>query len=152
MKTTLSFATVLCFPLLFSSCVKSLDISVSENQPVTGSWYVSDASVHDAYGWYSFDPGMPGIFTFYDNGTAQYADDNGNLQGNWNMDIVSTGYYDAHGVFYTDTHNDFRVDVSDGYGGSISLYFDDISFAGNSQFIATYYDGKNIQRFTFTRY
>ena len=152
MKKTLLLPSAVFVCFLFSSCVKSLDITVSESNPLTGSWYVSDASTNDSYGWYSIDPGLPGVFTFYDNGTAQYSDDNGNMQGSWHMDLISTGYYDSRGIFKTDTHNNFQVQVSDAYGGNIDLYFDDISFAGNNQFVATYYDGKNIQRFTFTRY
>ena len=152
MKTALSLTSAVFFCLLFSSCIKSLDITVSETNPLTGSWYISNAAVNDNYGWYSIDAGMPGVFTFYDDGTAQYSDDYGNMQGSWRIDLISTGYYDGHGVFQTDTHSNFEVQVSDAYGGNIDLYFDDISFAGNNQFIATYYDGKNIQRFTFTRY
>jgi len=153
MKKNLSFTILLIFPLLFSSCVKSIDISISnDSNPVTGSWYISSTSANDSYGWFSFDAGIPGTFTFYEDGSARYADDNGDMQGNWHMDLIATGYYDEHGVFQTNTHNNFQVQVSDGYGGNIDLYFDNISFAGNNQFVATYYDGKNIQRFTFSRY
>jgi hypothetical protein len=152
MKSTLSLTSALAFCILFSSCIKSLDVTVSQTNPVSGSWYISDASAYDGYGWYSFDAGTPGVFTFYDNGNAQYSDDYGTMQGSWHMDLVSTGYYNSNGVFQTDMHNNFQFQVSDGYGNNIDLYFDDISFAGNNQFIATYYDGKHIQRFTFTRY
>lgn len=74
------------------------------------------------------------------------------MQGYWSSNLVSTDYYDANGNYQTELHKDFKINVSGSYGGYVQLYFDAISFAGNNQFIATFYDGKNIQRYTFTRY
>ncbi|HEX5150558.1 MAG TPA: hypothetical protein VFW07_03860 [Parafilimonas sp.] len=150
MKTILSLSSVLMLAICFTSCVKTVEISTPENNTISGSWYVSDASYYDKYGWYSYDPGLPGIFSFYNNGTAQYADNIGNMQGYWYSNIITTGYYDRFGDYRVDSHKDFSVSVSG--GGYIDLVFDDISFAGNNRFIATYYDGKSIQRYTFTRY
>jgi hypothetical protein len=118
---------------------------------LSGSWYINDVAYFDNYGWYSYNTGLPGIFTFYDNGTAQYYDNTGAMQGEWYSNYVATGYYDKYGNYHSNQHNDFSVSVS-GNGGYIDLVFDDISFAGNNQFTATYYDGKDIQRYTFYRY
>ena len=148
------FLRILLFTALvssFASCIKTVEVSTPAKNSISGSWYVSDAAYYDKYGWYSYNPELPGIFSFYNDGTAQYADNNGNMQGNWYSNIITTGYYDGHGNYHVDSHKDFSVSVS-ANGGYIDLVFDDISFAGNNQFIATYYDGKSIQRYTFTRY
>ena len=151
MKTILSFSTMLFITICFTSCIKTVDISTPDNYSVTGSWYISDAAYYDKYGWYSYNPELPGIFSFYNDGTAQYADNNGNMQGNWYSNTITTGYYDGHGNYHVDSHQDFSVSVS-ANNGYIDLVFDDISFAGYNQFIATYYDGKTVQRYTFVRY
>ena len=153
MKTVLSLSTILFISICFSSCVKSVEVSAPPpTYSISGTWYVSDASYLGNHGWYSFDPGLPGIFSFYNDGSAQYSDNDGNMQGDWNTTIVTTGYYDEYGNYQVDSHKDFAVSVSGSSGSYIDLYFDDISFAGNNQFVATYYDGKSIERYTFVRY
>jgi len=151
MKTILSLSFILFISAGLTSCIKTVDISTPANNSISGSWYVSDAANYDKYGWYSYDPGLPGVFNFYNDGTAQYAENTGNMQGDWYSNLITTGYYNQYGDYKVDSHKDFSISVS-GNGGYIDLVFDDISFAGNNQFIATYYDGKSIQRYTFTRY
>ena len=153
MKAILSLSTVLFISICFTSCTKTIEVSIpSNNYSVNGTWYVSDASYLGSNGWYSFDAGLPGTFSFYNDGSAQYSDNNSNMQGSWNTNIITTGYYDNYGNYKIDSHSDFTLNVSGGGGSYIDLYFDDISFAGNNQFIATYYDGKSIERYTFVRY
>ncbi len=152
MKTTFTLVTVLLITLCFTSCVKEVDVITPPVQnPITGAWYVSDASSNNGYGWASFNANLPGVFSFYGDGTAQYADNLGTMNGDWSSDFVYTDYYDEYGNYETNSHNDFKVDVSANDGSYVDLSFDDIIFAGNNQFIATYYDGKTIERYTFTR-
>jgi len=151
MKTILSLSFILFISAGLTSCIKTVDISTPANNSISGSWYVSDAAYYDKYGWYSYNADLPGIFSFYNDGSAQYADNTGNMQGYWYSNVITTGYYDRYGDYRVDSHKDFSVSVS-GNGGYIDLVFDDISFAGSNQFIATYYDGKSIQRYTFSRY
>ena len=152
MKTILSLSTIFIISVCFTSCVKSVEISTpSPTYSLSGTWYVSDASYLGNHGWYSYDAGLPGTFSLYNDGSAQYADNTGNMQGDWNSSNITTGYYDDYGNYQVDAHKDLAVSVS-GTNGSVDLYFDDISFAGNNQFIATYYDGKSIERYTFVRY
>jgi hypothetical protein len=152
MKTALSLSSILLIAICFTSCTKTIEISTPPpSHSVSGSWYVSNASYLGNNGWYNFDAGLPGVFTFYNDGAAQYEDNIGTMQGDWYSNIITTSYYDEYGNYQTNSHNDFSVSVSDN-SGYINLAFDDISFAGNNQFIATYYDGKSIQRYTFTRY
>ncbi|MBS1745255.1 MAG: hypothetical protein JST21_03680 [Bacteroidetes bacterium] len=152
MRTNLSLLSVLLFAFSFTACTKRVDVVTPPlNYSLSGSWYISDVAYFDNYGWNSYNTGLPGIFTFYNDGTAQYSDYNGTMQGAWYSNYIATGYYDKYGNYSTDCHNDFSVTVS-GNGSYIDLVFDDISFAGNNRFIATYYDGKSIQRYTFNRY
>ena len=153
MKTTFTLVTMLLISLCFTSCVKQVDVITPPAQnSVTGTWYVSDASSNNGYGWSSLNANLPGVFSFYGDGTAQYADNLGTLNGDWNSELVYTDYYDEYGNYQTNSHNDFKVDVSANDDSYVDLSFDDIIFAGNNQFIATYYDGKSIVRYTFTRY
>ena len=153
MKRILSLS-VIALVLLCTSCRKTIIVTPTpqpENK-IAGTWYINDASFNNGNGWYSFDAGAPGIFTFYNNGTTKYSDENGNQNGNWYSGYITSGYYDIYGDYYNDYHNDFQIKVSDNRGNYINLYFDYITFSGNNRFSATYYDGKNIQEYNFYRY
>lgn len=153
MKKLLSLS-ITAFILLFASCTKTIEVTPTpqpENS-IAGTWYIHDASVNNGNGWYSFDAGAPGIFTFYNNGIARYSDENGDQQGSWSMNYILSAYYDIYGNYFNDYHNDFQIAVSNNYGSNINLYFDDISFAGTNRFSATYYNGKNIVEYNFYRY
>src|SRR5207237_6263486 len=102
--------------------------------------------------WYSFDAGSDGVFTFYNNGSAQYDDGYSLLQGNWDSYTQTGGYYDEYGNYYTNAHQTFQVQASNNGGGSLDLYFDDISFINRNTFIGTYYNGKDVEKYTFSRY
>lgn len=135
----------------FSSCVKRVEAPPAVD-PLIGSWYLYDASELYGNSWYSFDAGINGVLSLYSNGNAQYDDDNVFMQGNWYTADINDGYYDEYGNYYTNLHQSFQASLNGGGGNSLSLYFDDISFAGNNQFTGTYYTGKSIQRYTFKRY
>ena len=145
---TFFFAAVI---FSFSSCIKTVETpSPPVVDPLIGSWYLYDASESYGNGWYSFDAGIYGVLTLYQNGHAQYDDGNILMQGNWYTNEVSDGYYDAYGNYYTNPHESFNAMVSSS-NNSLNLYFDDISFAGSDEFIGTYYTGKSIERYTFKR-
>ena len=136
----------------FSSCIKTYEAPPPPPvDPLVGSWYLYDASELDGSSWYAFNAGINGVFSFYQNGTAQY--DNGNvlMQGNWTTTEASDGYYDAYGNYYTNAHETFQTSLSANTNSSLYLYFDDISFSDNDQFTGTYYTGKTIERYTFRR-
>jgi hypothetical protein len=136
-----------------ASCVKTVDVpQTPAAAPVTGSWIITDAAENDGTGWYSFNPGIDGVFTFYNNGGAQYDDGYTIMQGNWNSYTQTGGYYDAYGNYYTGAHQVFEVQASSNGGGSLNLYLDDISFLNRNAFIGTYYNGKGIEKYTFSRY
>lgn len=148
---TFVFAVIL---FSFSSCIKTYEAPPTPPpvDPLVGSWYLYDASELNGSGWYSFNAGINGVLSFYQNGAAQYDDGNSLMQGNWATTDASDGYYDAYGNYYTNAHETFQTSLSANGNGSLYLYFDDISFSGNDQFTGTYYTGKTIERYTFRRY
>jgi hypothetical protein len=153
MTSIVRFALALLVVASFASCSKTVD--APQRPPmasVTGSWIITDAAENDGNGWYSFNPGIDGVFTFYNNGAAEYDDNYSVLQGSWNSYTQTGGYYDAYGNYYTDAHEVFKVQANSNGGGSLDLYFDDISFVNRNAFIGTYYNGKGIEKYTFSRY
>ena len=139
--------------MCFSSCTKTVEVvTPPPTYSISGSWYVSSTAYFDGYNWVSYNAGLPGVFTFYNDGTAQYSDNVGDMFGSWNSNYIADGYYDSYGNYQTNNHDDLSVNVSANDGSYVDLYFDDFSFAGSNKFITTYYDGKTIDRYTFTRY
>src|SRR5690242_6441914 len=103
MTSIVRFSMALLVAVAFASCVKTINTpQPPAANPITGSWIVADAAENDGTGWYSFDPGIDGVFTFYNNGDAEYDDGYSFLQGNWNSYTKTGGYYDEYGNYYTD--------------------------------------------------
>jgi len=135
--------------VLLSGCSK---VVVTISDPVSGSWVLTDASGKDAGGWYSINTGLEsGIFDFYPNGSATYSDHNVTMHGSWYTSISISGYYDEYGDFYTNSHETMTVRLSDSYGNSANMYFDDIRVSGNS-LTGTVYDGHTLEKYHFSRY
>lgn len=137
---------------LFASCYKTVDAPMPAADPLAGAWYISDAAEYNGSGWYHFDPGITGVLTFYTDGGAEYDDGYEYMQGQWYRYIQTGGYYDEWGNYYNNEHEAFQVQVSNNAGGSLDLYFDDISFSGYNRFVATYYNGRSVEKYIFSRY
>lgn len=152
MRAYLYICSLLCAVMLFASCTKTVQVPQQDINPISGTWYISDASANDGYGWYSFDHKLPGLFTFYNDGAALYEESYVIMHGYWEMNTLSSGYYDASGQYYQGLHNDFHVELSSSENGYLNMYFNNISFAGNNRFVATYDNGKFVERYTYTRY
>ena len=155
MKPILRLVFMLLVAASFSSCSKVVDTPYRPAaNPLAGSWVVSASDENDGYGWQPFSPAFGnGIFNFYDNGAVQYSDVNVTLAGNWYVSTAVNGYYDEYGNFYTDTHHSLEMHMADSYSdNTLNLYFEYISFVNPNLFIATYLDGKYIERFSFSRY
>lgn len=150
MKSIIRLSLIVLAIASFTSCSKVILI---KDEPITGSWYLSDAAHKDAYGWYGVTTGIEnGVFTFYNNGTARYREGNYTMEGTWSVTYISGGYYDEYGNYYTDRHQSLEVHVSDYYGGeSIDMYFDHVKFNGGS-FVATNYNDHYIEKYIFSRY
>lgn len=153
MKQFLSLTLITVAIISFTSCIKTVETPPPPPaiDPLAGSWYLYDASELYGNNWYSFDPGIYGIVSFYHDGSAQYDEGNVLLNGYWYSNYISDGYYDEYGNYYTDLHQNLEASFSGG-SRALDLYFDDINFAGRNTFIGTYYTGKTIQRYTFKRY
>jgi hypothetical protein len=152
MKKIVHFSLFAALIVLISSCAKQVDIIVQPAyDPMPGNWYISDAVDYDGNTWAHFDPGLYGTFNLYNNGVAEYSDNNLYLQGTWNTTESYNAYYDYNGNYRSDHHETFSLYATDPAGHSVHLYFDDIVFSGNNQFVATYYDGSSLQVITFSR-
>ena len=152
MKHMLRLSLFAILLLSFSSCIKTVEAPPPVVvDPLVGSWYLYDASENYGNGWYSFDAGIDGVISFYENGSAQYDDGSVFFQGSWYTNSVSDGYYDEYGNYYTNLHQSFQTSLTGSGTSSLNLYFDDVSFSGNNQFIGTYYNGKSIECYTFRR-
>lgn len=127
---------------------------IVEAQPViTGSWILTDAAQKDAYGWYTVNTGVEnGVFTFYNNGHARYVENGVVLEGTWNIQTLTSGYYDEYGNYYTNSHQSMSIHVSNYYGDdTVDMYFDNIRVYANS-FVGTNYNKDYIGRYRFARY
>jgi len=136
--------------VLLTSCSK---VIVEVQQPITGSWVLTDAAHKDAYGWYTVTTGVEsGVFTFYNDGTARYSERGVTMQGNWYVRTTTGGYYDEYGDYYTNSHQSLEIHVSDYYSDdAIDMVFDNVRFSGGS-FVATNYNNNYIERYRFSRY
>ena len=152
MKSVLRLTIILLAAVSLTGCYKR-DIIVPQQDPIVGSWVLSDAAEGDSYGWQSIYTGLEnGVFDFYNSGTVRYTDGNLIMTGNWYITTVVSGYYDEYGNYYNNSHQSMEVHLADGYTHStVDLYFDDVDFRGN-RFVATYYNNHSIEKYWFTRY
>ena len=136
----------------FSACTKVV-VDVDIQPSIAGSWVLTDAAHKDSYGWYTVNTGIEnGVFTFYNNGRAKYVENGVVLEGTWSMRNITTGYYDEYGVYYTNSHQDLSIHVSNYYGDdTIDMYFDNVNVRSSS-FVATNYANNYIGRYRFSRY
>ena len=136
----------------FSACTKVV-VDVDIQPSIAGSWVLTDAAHKDSYGWYTVNTGIEnGVFTFYNNGRAKYVENGVVLEGTWSMRNITTGYYDEYGVYYTNSHQDLAIHVSNYYGDdTIDMYFDNVNVRSSS-FVATNYANNYIGRYRFSRY
>jgi hypothetical protein len=135
-----------------ASCSKVV-VNVDVQPNINGSWVLTDAAHKDKYGWYTVNTGVEnGVFTFYNNGRARYVENGVVLEGSWSMTKISTGYYDEFGIYYTNSHYDLSIHVSDYYGDdTVDMYFDNVS-VGLNTFVGTNYANGYIGRYRFSRY
>jgi len=152
MKSYLRLTLLFIAVASFASCTK-VGVIVDIQPTITGSWVLTDASQKDAYGWYGVNTGVEnGVFTFYNNGQAKYVENGATLNGTWSMSSASNGYYDEYGVYYTNSHQDLSIHVSNYRGDDVvDMYFDNVKVYPNS-FVATNYDNHTIGRYKFSRY
>jgi hypothetical protein len=149
MKLLIRLSFVMLAAILLSSCSK---VVVTVSDPVSGSWVLDNASGKDAGGWYGINTGLEnGVFHFYSDGSAMYSDNGLIMHGSWYTNISLNGYYDEYGDFYTDSHETMTVRLSDSYGNSANMYFDDIRVSGN-YLTGTVYDGHTLEKYHFSRY
>jgi hypothetical protein len=150
MKLIIRLSLILVIAFVFTGCSK---VIFHDEEPIVGSWILTDAAHKDAYGWYPVTTGVEaGVFTFYSNGTARYTEAGITMHGTWQIYYSNNGYYDEYGNYYSDRHEALQVNLEDGYGDeSINMYFENVRISGN-RFVATNYKNHYIERYRFSRY
>ncbi|THU37112.1 hypothetical protein FAM09_19365 [Niastella caeni] len=150
MKSVLRLTFLFVAIAALSSCSK---VIVEVQPAITGSWVLTDAAHKDSYGWYTVNTGIEnGVFTFYSNGRARYVENGTTLEGTWNIQTLTNGYYDEYGNYYTNSHQAMSIHVSNYYGDdTIDMYFDNVKVYSNS-FVGTNYNNNYIGRYRFSRY
>ena len=150
MKPYIHLGVLLVAAASLSGCSK---VIVDVKPSIVGSWVLTDAVHKDSNGWYTVNTGVEnGVFYFYNNGQAKYVENGTTLNGTWDMETLTDGYYDEYGNFYTNSHESLAIHVSN-YSGSdvVDMYFDDVLVNANS-FVATNYTKDYIGRYRFSRY
>jgi len=152
MKSYLRLTVLFVAVVSFASCTK-VGVIVDIQPTITGSWVLTDAAQKDAYGWYTVNTGVEnGVFTFYNNGQATYVENGSTLRGTWSMNTASSGYYDESGVYFTNSHQNLQIHVSNYKGDDVvDMAFDNVNIYANS-FVATNYMNHTIGRYKFSRY
>jgi len=150
MKSIIRLTLLMVAIASLSGCAK---VVIDVQPTITGSWVLTDAAHKDAYGWYSVNTGVEqGVFTFYNNGRARYVENGVTMDGTWNIQTVTSGYYDEYGNYYTNSHQSMSLHLSNYYGDdTIDMYFDNIRVYGSS-FVGTNYNNDYIARYRFGRY
>ena len=150
MKLIIRLSFILITAFAFTGCSK---VIFYDEDPIVGSWVLTDAAHKDAYGWYPVNTGIErGVFTFYTNGSATYSEAGITMHGSWQLYNNNGGYYDENGNYYSDSHQSLQVNVSDGYGDeNINMYFENVRIY-NNRFVATNYNNHYIERYRFSRY
>ena len=126
MKAIISFTLLLSSVIFFASCTKTyVGTDYPPQDPIQGSWVLSNASEGTETGWYGFTTGLEsGVFHFYSDGSAQYSDAQGTLSGQWYMQSIVGNYYDQYGSYHYDRHETLEIHLSDHSGSAVNLAFD----------------------------
>jgi len=150
MKLHLRIAALVLTTGLLTGCSKIL---IQINDPLSGSWVLTDAASHNQYGWTPITTGTEnGVFNFYNDGTALYTEGSLTMRGTWSVQTAYGGYYDENGNYYSDQHQSLDVNVSDHYSSdAINMHFDNVRIYSNT-FVASNYNNNSVDRFTFSRY
>jgi hypothetical protein len=150
MKLFIRLSFLLITAFAFTGCSKAI---FYDDEPLTGSWVLTEAAHKDAYGWYPVTTGVErGVFTFYSNGTARYEENGVVMHGSYQLYYNTGGYYDEYGNYYSDRHQSLQVNLTDGYSDdNIDMYFENVRI-GSNRFVATNYNNNYIERYRFSRY
>lgn len=143
----LAFLIIASF--ILSSCKKWLP----ENR-IQGTWKLVDAEKRRFLSNETFFTGYEkGVFSFYDNGDAVYADANGTMTGSWDMRKLDAGYYDQDGNWQQNNKTDLYIKLYDFRNNRVlEWYFDYIDFKNAGRHLTGYMNGASYNyRYYFTK-
>ena len=138
MKSKLYFL-LLAPVLLFASCTKWLP---NTQQNIVGSWKIQSVERHTSYGSEHIYTGYEGgVFYFNNNGSAQYSDSYGQMNGTWRLVPRSVDGTNSLELRLYDYHNT----------DAIEWEFYSLNFSG-TRLIAYMNKYGNEYRYEFRRY
>jgi hypothetical protein len=151
MTKTLLTSITLFFLFTLTSCSKYF---TAPEDRLEGTWKLNNVIREGSWRRETINTGYEnGLFNFYNNGSAQYEDNAGRLNGRWNLQRTNHGYYDANGNYREENNLIFSINLADFRNNDyLRLDFDDCWFNGSSRFIAVYYTASYQYRYEFVRY
>lgn len=149
MQLKLYSISFLLFVVTISSCKKWLP----ENR-IEGSWQLTELQKRRAFSNEIVSSGYEnGIFTFLEDRTARYADNNGTMQGSWEIRSVSRSYTDGEGNRQSETKNILWIRLYDFSSNRvIDWYFDRFDFRSSGDRLFAFMDGSGYDyRYCFNK-
>ncbi|OQP40069.1 hypothetical protein A4H97_17805 [Niastella yeongjuensis] len=124
MKTILPLAVLGITVASLSSCSKGTYTPPPPPPPfIVGSWSITNSSELERTdsNWYEVESGFDdGVFTFYQNGNAEYAIGSNTLTGTWALHDFNSGYFASDGNYYEANHHQLSINVSN-YSGTETI-------------------------------
>lgn len=149
MQSKLYSLFFLLFVVTVSSCKKWLP----ENR-IEGSWQLTELQKRRGFSNETISSAYQnGIFTFLEDRTARYADNNGTMQGSWEIRSVSRSYTDNDGNRQSETKNILWIRLYDFSSNRvIDWYFDRFDFRSSGDRLFAFMDGSGYDyRYCFNK-
>ena len=90
-----------------------------------------------------------GVFTFYQNGKAEYVIGNNTLSGSWSLSDASDGYFAADGNYYNDDYHKFSIYITN-YTGTETIDMTVDVGSWSDPFTGSIYGNDYVDYFEFT--
>ena len=149
MQSKLYSLFFLLFVVTVSSCKKWLP----ENR-IEGSWQLTELEKRRGFSNETISSAYQnGIFAFLEDRTARYADNNGTMQGSWEIRSVSRSYTDGDGNRQSETKNILWIRLYDFSSNRvIDWYFDRFDFRSSGDRLFAFMDGSGYDyRYCFNK-
>lgn len=144
-----SLSFIILLVVTFSSCKKWLP----ENR-IEGSWQLTEIQKRRPFANENVQSQYKsGIFTFFEDRTARYADANGTMQGSWEIRSIDNGYRDNDGNWHSETKNVLWLKLYDFSSNRvIDWYFDRFDFRNSGRSLFAFMDGSGYDyRYCFNK-
>ncbi len=121
---------------------------------IEGSWQLTELQKRRPFSNENISSGYEsGVFTFNEDRTARYTDNNGTMNGSWEIRNVSRSYTDGDGNRQSETKNILWIKLYDFSSNRvIDWYFDRFDFRSSGGRLFAFMDGSGYDyRYCFTK-